>query len=500
MRSLSRVLLTGATGLLGRYLLRDLLLEGEQVAVLVRDTRAGKAPERIAEIISFWSEQLGRQLPHPQVLNGDVRYPNLGLDPTDRQHVATCTRVLHSAASLTFRRSADGDPFATNVDGTRNLLELCKASGIAEFHHVSTAFVSGETTDLVLEDDLDRERCFNNVYEQSKWEAEQMIRGTPGLHATFYRPSIILGDSRTGYTSTYHGIYRFVELAARMAEPPVPSGVRSKTPRRLNMRLPFTGNEPRNLVAVDWVSQAIVRLLLRPTAHGRVYHLTSPEPVPARLPKEVGETVMNVEGVLFAGAEVFANPSPLEQLFLDYLEEYWTYLGGDPRFDNRNLISALPDLPPVVIDRALLVRLIEFGAADQWGKKRRGRPTATQSRQFNCRRYLEEEFPAAARLSSVSRAEGLSVHVALDISGAGGGEWTLGWDDGELAFVRRGLEKQAAVVFRTDPTTFSDVVRRQRTLADAFFNQLIEIEGDMDKALKLAGLLDRFFTESVDKS
>ncbi len=500
MRSTPRVFLTGATGLLGRYLLRDLLLEGEQVAVLVRDTRAGKAAERVAEIISFWSDQLGRQLPSPLILSGDVRLPNLGLDATDRRHAASCERVLHSAASLTFRRSADGEPFATNVEGTRKLLDLCRALGIAEFHHVSTAFVSGETTDLVLEDDLDRERCFNNVYEQSKWEAEQLIRATPGIRATFYRPSIILGDSRTGYTSTYHGMYRFVELAARLAEPPAPTGVRSATPRRLNMRLPFTGDEPRNLVSVDWVAQAIVRLLRRPASHGRIYHLTSPAPVPARLPKEVAETVMNVEGVQFAGADVFANPSPLEQLFLDYLEEYWTYFGGDPQFDNRNLAAALPDLPPVVIDRPLLVRFIEFGAADQWGKKRRGRPAASRPQRFNCRRYLEEEFPAAARRSSVVRPVDLNVEVALDIRGAGGGEWTLGWVDGELAFVRPSLEKQVAVVYRTDPATFSDIVLRRRTLADAFLAQLIEIEGDIDKALKLAALLDQFFAESTDET
>src|SRR5947209_5450045 len=73
------VLLTGATGLLGQYLLRDLLAQGEAVAVLVRDSEQEKAAERIVRIISFWSEQLHKQLPTPVVLNGELDQTALGL-------------------------------------------------------------------------------------------------------------------------------------------------------------------------------------------------------------------------------------------------------------------------------------------------------------------------------------------------------------------------------------------------------------------------------------
>src|SRR5207249_731217 len=97
-----RILLTGATGLLGRYLLRDLLLEGERVAVLARDSRSMSAVERIAEIVAFWSEHLGRRLPQPLVVTGDVRSNHLGLAESDLARLADCELVLHSAASLTF--------------------------------------------------------------------------------------------------------------------------------------------------------------------------------------------------------------------------------------------------------------------------------------------------------------------------------------------------------------------------------------------------------------
>src|SRR5437764_8408014 len=82
------ILLTGATGLLGRYLLRDLLTSGRPVAVLARDLRQARAAERVAELVAFWSESLGRALPRPVVLPGDLSLPGLGLTLADRQWLA----------------------------------------------------------------------------------------------------------------------------------------------------------------------------------------------------------------------------------------------------------------------------------------------------------------------------------------------------------------------------------------------------------------------------
>src|ERR1019366_9861726 len=78
------VLLTGATGVLGRYLLRDLLLSGQRVAVLARDSRAGRAENRIKELLDFWGEALGRPLPCPVILHGDLSEAGLGLCHSDR--------------------------------------------------------------------------------------------------------------------------------------------------------------------------------------------------------------------------------------------------------------------------------------------------------------------------------------------------------------------------------------------------------------------------------
>jgi hypothetical protein len=79
------VLLTGATGLLGRYLLRDLLVKGCPTTVLVRDSKQGRAADRIAELVAFWNEYLHRKLPTPVVLAGELGPDDLGLTAADRR-------------------------------------------------------------------------------------------------------------------------------------------------------------------------------------------------------------------------------------------------------------------------------------------------------------------------------------------------------------------------------------------------------------------------------
>src|SRR5262245_50124706 len=168
-------LLTGATGLLGRYLLRDLLLRGTAVAVLIRE-RDGQSPaERLEEILSYWDGELGQKLPRQvHCLAGDVTLPGLGLDDAGRRWVAeSCPRVLHSAASLTFYcKDRSADPWRTNLTGTERVLDLCRAAGVREFHYVSTAYVCGRREGLIFEDELDFGQQFRNDYEESKFEAE----------------------------------------------------------------------------------------------------------------------------------------------------------------------------------------------------------------------------------------------------------------------------------------------------------------------------------------
>ncbi|MEE2781536.1 MAG: SDR family oxidoreductase, partial [Planctomycetota bacterium] len=126
------LLLTGATGLLGRSLLRDLSWAGRRVAVLVRRNRAATAAERVDDLLSDWLEVAGEQIAMPVVLEGDISSPDCGLSPEAIEWVRThVDEVIHSAASLSFDfREADGEPYRSNVEGTRHMLALCERAGI----------------------------------------------------------------------------------------------------------------------------------------------------------------------------------------------------------------------------------------------------------------------------------------------------------------------------------------------------------------------------------
>jgi thioester reductase-like protein len=498
MNSLRGVLLTGSTGLLGRFLLRDLLLANCKVSVLVRDAADTKAADRIGAIIDFWSEALGRRLREPTIVSGDIREASLGLSGADCRWLAvSCDAVVHSAANLSFRVTGDGEPWATNVAGTQHLLDLCRRLSIREFHYVSTAFVCGEADGLVFENSLERGQRFHNPYEESKYEAERLVHRAVDFRSTIYRPSVIVGDSQTGYTSNYNGVYRFIEFGARLAERMATNERAAPGRRRLDLRLPFTGDEPRNLVPVDWVAQAIVQLVNKSEWHGRTYHLVARQPTQARLIEEVGEKLLNLEGVRFVGRQAISNPTSLEQLYFDHLDEYMPYHRGDPAFDFRNLAAALPDLPAPLVDRTVMTRLIEFAIADRWGRRRGARSSApTSEGRIDCRKYVEETFPTAAGQSSLARSIGLEVVFGLVVHGPTGGKWTLSWIKGELVSVCRGLTKNADVCYRFTLATFDDVVRGKTKPADAFFAKQIEVDGDVEKALKLAVLFGHFLAET----
>jgi thioester reductase-like protein len=352
------ILLTGGTGLLGQYLLHQLLSRRQSVAVLVRDSRQQEATERVAEIVSAWSKRLGQKLSLPIVVNGDLGQPGCGVAASDRSWLGrNCQIVIHSAANVAFRGTANGEPWRTNVEGTKTLLALCRDVGMSELHHVSTAFVCGKRAGIIAEDDFDNKHGFHNPYEESKHQAEHIVRTTPGIRVTIYRPSVIVGDSRTGFTSTFNGLYRFLELAARLV--PVAGG---------KMRLPLTGDEEWDLVCVDWVSQAIVKLMDKPRWHGRTFHLVAHSPVFTRVIRDIGARILNLPGVDFEGGGAVEQRGRLEQLFFDGIQEYWTYLGGNPRFASDNTREALPDLPPCAVDGPVLERLIRFALANRWGR------------------------------------------------------------------------------------------------------------------------------------
>ena len=160
---------------------------------------------------------------------------------------------------MTFREDKHGEPFRTNNEGMRNVLEMCRQAGIRKFHHVSTAYVCGLRTGRVCEHELDLGQQNGNVYEVSKLTAEKMLRAPPTFSTrsrSIARPAWWV-IRRPATPSSSHGFYLPLQLAYVMADK-VPTQLMGERFFRL---LGLRGDEGKNLVPVDWLSAAIVHLV-----------------------------------------------------------------------------------------------------------------------------------------------------------------------------------------------------------------------------------------------
>jgi thioester reductase-like protein len=367
------LLLTGATGLVGQYLVRDFLLQGTPTAVVVRSSEGESARERMENVLAHWERECGLDLPRPVCLEGDITLPGLGLGADERAWVARhCGRVLHNAASLRlFGTDRTKEPWLSNLTGTAHLLDFCRETGLRELHYVSTAYVCGRRSGSVLESELDQGQDFNNDYERCKCEAEKLVRAADFLdRLTVYRPGIIVGDSQTGYTSTYHGLYLYLRWVWLYAQAmPRDADGRIHAP----VRMQLGGEESCHLVPVDWVAATMAYLVQRPRLHGRTYHLTQKQPLTAWELQEVLAECFNYYGATFVGRGSLAREdwTELEESWHAMVMPYQQYWNPDLDFDHRNLEAAAPHLPCPRIDRVLLGRMVQYAIHDEWGRLRR---------------------------------------------------------------------------------------------------------------------------------
>jgi len=439
------VLLTGSTGLLGRYLLRDLLLADHRVAVVVRSAAGATARQRVETAMTHWERHLQRAMPRPIVLQGDITRERLGLSADDQAWVGRhCSSVMHSAAKLTFHADSSGEPWRTNIEGTRHVLGLCRETGIRNFHHVSTAYVAGQRRGLCREDELNVGQQLGNDYEKSKLTSEQEVRDADFLHCvTVYRPSIIVGDYHTGFTTTFHGFYSPLRLVHSLVGP----GMTVEEVKAVDYlgSLGLDGEERKNLVPVDWVSAVMAYVFDSPEHHGRTYNLTSPAPVTTREMLDVFEEALieQMETSPPKKMPAFAHHD-FERAFHEQMKVYQSYWRDDPQFDSTNTSTAVPHLPCPRIDRAALLRLAKYALGANFGWPREAVVRAD--------RDLPAELQSLAGLAHAANGSARNAgakRVGLQITGNGGGDWTLDLADGELAAVQRGLDDSQPRIYLT---------------------------------------------------
>jgi thioester reductase-like protein len=212
------VLLTGATGFLGMELIARWLEDesGPDVFVAVRAGDKAGAYERVDELLSRLYDRPPPAAARLRPIPAELTAPSLGLTAGDHAAlVANVARIVHCAASISFTLPLE-EAHAINVGGTRELLALAREiPDLDRVVHVSTAYVAGRTPGLFREVDLARGQAFRNTYEQTKHAAEELVATTGGLPLVTVRPSIVVGESDSGWTSAFNVIYWPLRAFAR---------------------------------------------------------------------------------------------------------------------------------------------------------------------------------------------------------------------------------------------------------------------------------------------
>ena len=474
--------LTGATGLLGSYLLRDGLLAGQRMALLVRPTKRASARQRVEAIVTYWERDCGVALPRPVVFEGELSPADLDLDATSLQWISdNCESVIHNAASLSFQgASREGEPWLSNVMGTGHILELCRCTGIRQFHHVSTAYVCGLREGRVLESELGMGQELGNDYERSKLEAEQMVRDAAFLsRPTVYRPAIIVGDSRTAYTTTYHGYYAALKLAYALVGKVMLGATRGAA---LLATLGHSGSDHKNLIPVDWVSSVISHICGRPEHHGKTYHLTAERPIlMSEMAGAVQDAVEEYGNLLNESDQTRCSGEWFEENFRVQLATYRSYWRDDPDFDRTNTVAAAPHLPCPEVNHVLLMKLAKRAIDDNFG--RRGRRRRPAKLEFDMHRHLRSLLRAWEDCGETVNGHSC---VGLQVDGPGGGQWKLILEDGRLVAAERGLVARSSASLRLNSQTFKQLTTHQLSVAQAVESGRVVVE---ENGLTSPGLL-----------
>lgn len=347
------ILVTGAGGLLGSELSGALAERGHAVVAMLHHSTAMRRNDGQPLSARPWDGTL----PLPGELaavRADVRQPGLGLD---RASLAEIVRgldlVIHAAAATGFNLS-ERVYREVNIGGTANVLALIGQGGKAPIPllHLSTAYVCGERSGPVAEDELDVGQRFANGYEFSKAEAERLVHAAQqqGGISAVARPSIVVGRYRDGTIGQFTDIYALIRLV---------------TGGRIRV-LPASPCASLDLVPIDHFIGGLSDIAERmAAASGSTYHLVSGAPLPLAALRTLALGYQHLHAPRFVPPETFERTrlTRAEQTFDRRVTSlYASYLQRDPWFQDANL-RALSGRTCPRPDQAFLQRLIDYGIA-----------------------------------------------------------------------------------------------------------------------------------------
>ena len=289
-----------------------------------------------------------------------------------------------------------------------------------------------------------------------------------------------MGDSQTGYTSTFHGFYTPLKIVHSLLGKIEVDDIHAEP---LMVGLGLGGQERKNFVPVDWVSSVIVYLLTHPEHHGKTYHLTPRHAVPVSIVCEVMEKVARGYA-----KQLNATETDLEaffgsvDVFRTQMDVYKAYFRGDPQFDASNTTGAAPHLPCPDIDAQMLSRLSRYALEANFGWPR---PQPIKA-EFDVAQHLQGLIESAQRTAGLT---GTQARLGLQVNGAGGGQWAFLLEDDLPIAAEEGLPCQDVATLYMNSRTFQQLVNRTLSVAQAIDGGQILTEGDVGETGRVAAIL-----------
>lgn len=261
------VLLTGATGYLGAYLLSQLLVQTQsRVVCLARAADDADALRRIREVLvqyGQWRKEFAARI---TPLAGDLELPFWGWDEKKFASISSMVQSIYHCGAQVHFTYPYAQLKAANVTGTREVLRMACTEHVKPVHHISTLAVFSPSyyNDQSISEDTPpgpAERLFTG-YSQSKWAAERLMMNAreAGVPVTIYRPGAVLGDTQTAASRSSDFVWRMLKGSIQLgAVPQIATGIPA--------------------APADYVAAAIVKLSMMPESCGEAFHVIDPQPL-----------------------------------------------------------------------------------------------------------------------------------------------------------------------------------------------------------------------------
>ena len=333
---------TGATGFIGKFLVKNLLKREGTIYVLVRKNSVKK----LEALYPWWGldEKQKRIVP----ISGDLGKSRLGVAAADLTKLkGKVSHLFHLAAIYDLAADTASQQVA-NIDGTRNAVEFAEAIKAGCFHHTSSIAAAGLYDGTFREDMFEEAEELDHPYFRTKHDSEAIVRNECKTPWRVYRPGMVVGHSETGEIDKIDGPYYFFKLIQKMRNA-LPSWV------------PTIGIEGGriNVIPVDYVVDAMDYIAHKKGLDGGCFHLTDPEPM------RIGEILnlfakaahapqmtMRLNSKMFSFIPSYVlqgmmSVAPVRrarnQLLTDLgiPKDVFTFINYPTKFDNRDTVKAL---------------------------------------------------------------------------------------------------------------------------------------------------------------